>query len=932
MKEINDLLASLDAIIAFVDHYDSLNLQVPFGNIGEKVNAMSLLTDLVGKFYNEEEIVEWLSHYLIYILPVLEIAVKGVILSNLKLDISCNVDPWIPEVWRQQLSPSGDILGADKNPCMIPIATIDYKNIFRTNPTTEKGKEYYYKSKMEYLWQSPSNSLVKIQKPTFAEVYEELMAHRNTSSAMLYNETDTINSIGDIVSQYQLARADDMNSFLWFVMHHGIYTNVNSTQLQEKLPQNAVTIATAYQEITQAETDIDTDMEVYLSGDVITTQRPLNSTSAVTSTNYLLCYDGERMLNDKGNKISYYSKIIPCSNAANSYNWYVNRKNYGKLLADVDFERNYADEFPLCNISCRNADGHIDYNPTSDSYFQVRVLPRPMLHYRKAFWKLEENGIIAPIPFIKILFDETGVPNKKGFYTVRPKEKNGRVEKPLYYNGYGYYTLVDRNGNDSNYILQAAKSNYSVYHKPEIIKIVSWKENTKYTVFSSGSTQNGTYQGSNVLFTTDGIIFERYTNKTEGMLVIKSAKNTNGFQVLSGVTFDGNKITTAKEVKQNPLSYLTVDEDKGVERYTWKGKEVEAYKVWTYEQRKYLPDKWIITNGGKIYEDVEMQVVNEEDVIGKNDIDFINDCLYQCYKGLSIYEFNYDFVMGMHLFDAKTVAYRILRTLLEFRLGLPKVSMTETLYQMRISNIILEIMNSDAYEVKDCFFEFSNEKYASMLREAELRQSHKMPFFDNEKGYSANAQEVLDILNEYSDTATLSEREDVITRAFNKAVSVEIQNEVLPQDKLNISMNFILEALKLLGVAIFETLISPKMLLLFEINKRLMGEIGSKYPTLNELFAALASMITAIITEIMEMIIAELMAFLMKRIGQLLIKLASMLALEQLTYYRELLRKLIECLKFKFPLFGKRSPLDTQLDVVQYADIDEIETPKIDEC
>ena len=163
-------------------------------------------------------------------------------------------------------------------------------------------------------------------------------------------------------------------------------------------------------------------------------------------------------------------------------------------------------------------------------------------------------------------------------------------------------------------------------------------------------------------------------------------------------------------------------------------------------------------------------------------------------------------------------------------------------------------------------------------------------------------------------------------------MTATITNEILPEDKLNLGKNFILEAIKVLAMVLFETLISPKMLLLFAINERLMGKTQKEYPTIEELFTSLASMITAIIKEIMEAIIAELMSFLMKRIGELLTKLASMLSLEQLTFYKELLIKLIKACSFSFPLFGHRQNLDTRLDIVQYADIDTIEQPIVDKC
>ena len=111
-----------------------------------------------------------------------------------------------------------------------------------------------------------------------------------------------------------------------------------------------------------------------------------------------------------------------------------------------------------------------------------------------------------------------------------------------------------------------------------------------------------------------------------------------------------------------------------------------------------------------------------------------------------------------------------------------------------------------------------------------------------------------------------------------------------------------------------------------------MGRETEKFPSLKTLLTELSAMITAIIATIMENIITELLTLLWSKLTPLLDKLKTIITLEQITFYRELMKRLISACSFSFPLFGHRNNLDTQLDVVNYADIDEIETPQIDEC
>ena len=156
LREVQELLGYIDAIMATIQMYPTLNLEIPFnlGNMGGSINVMSLLMMLLQKFCTMDEIIDFLVNMLTDVLPVLELAVKGVILSNLKLSTSCNVDPYIPPEWRQQwiggeLDPQIN-MGLNDDPTLIPVNQIDMWGIFRIDPTSELGQKYYAKSSIQY--------------------------------------------------------------------------------------------------------------------------------------------------------------------------------------------------------------------------------------------------------------------------------------------------------------------------------------------------------------------------------------------------------------------------------------------------------------------------------------------------------------------------------------------------------------------------------------------------------------------------------------------------------------------------------------------------------------------------------------------------------------------------------------------------------------
>lgn len=797
-EEQQRLLSFLDAIMACLENYPNLKIEVPFIDTNIAINTMTLLMLLLKQFCSEEDIIKWLANFLVYSLPTLELAIKGVILSNLKVEISCTTDPWIPSDWRQSLYQeytSDNNTNSDSN---IPVSSIDYRNILQINPTTPYGSNFYFNSRIEYTHDNGYEDS-RIVGDSYSAVHESVSEHSKNESALTTNkmyDTSKITSTGDIPSIYQLARADDMNAFLWFVINNGVFFSVNRTDISKKpLSTNEVTASTKCADFQGSWATNETpDYETYYSGDIVSTK-----SGSATSSNYLICYNGDQVIND--NNVSYYSHLIPCSNRLNSFNWYVDRSNYADYNMGIfasKQERDFTKEFPLCNIKCRHQNGGL---PTNGS-LQIQVLPKPFLHYYTPSPTLSTSDIPYLIPFERILFDENGKISQKGHFTI----KAGRTD-----------------GNLINYFFEkgALKDENSVYY--------------------------------NLL--------------------------------------DNNNDATNFYLKCNrKLSKVSV---------------------------VYESDKEVITEGN---------------------IEFINTCLFQCYPGLTIYEFNFDYIMGMRLFDPKTIAYRIFNTLMEIRMHGPSLKPVETIETRTITKIIERLMFDDE-EVKDCFFSFSNDKYAQYLEEAEEKRSQQYPFESGAHSFSVDRQTILDAFEKFDASATLEEQVTVMEDLINEIKpDNDENNRILASGatsngtvSYNLSKEFILESVKILGLALLETVISPKMLLLFAVNKGIMGRTNmEKYPDIQTLIASLSTLITTMISEIMEAIIKELLSLVMKYLKPILEKYSIMIVTEQLAFYRELIKKIIDACSFSF---GNRTGLlDTSLDLVQYADIIETEQPEIDNC
>jgi hypothetical protein len=106
--QVKSVLAQIDAIMTMLERH-KLSLDV-FDDLSSSISPLSFLLDLLrhlGLTY--DEIVEWLAQYIVTVTPLLEIALKGVLLSKLKSNIDCNSDPRIPKYLREEIGGMNDM-------------------------------------------------------------------------------------------------------------------------------------------------------------------------------------------------------------------------------------------------------------------------------------------------------------------------------------------------------------------------------------------------------------------------------------------------------------------------------------------------------------------------------------------------------------------------------------------------------------------------------------------------------------------------------------------------------------------------------------------------------------------------------------------------------------------------------------------------------
>jgi hypothetical protein len=290
--------------------------------------------------------------------------------------------------------------------------------------------------------------------------------------------------------------------------------------------------------------------------------------------------------------------------------------------------------------------------------------------------------------------------------------------------------------------------------------------------------------------------------------------------------------------------------------------------------------------------------------------------------------------MGMKLFDPKILASTVLQTLVNTRVGISlTLGMKNEEATASINEVIKSILESDDGEVNDCFFSFDNSKYDALLEQTRIKRARRQQFgrVTQEAGVFDSVNE---ILKEYDTATELHEKKEILTRAIDQA-AVTVSEGSDEKDRYNVEYAFVFDLIQNLMIAIMNAVLTPKILMLLEVNQRLMGGTWEKF-TVEDLIKAMSGVINAMVKELRDLLIQELLKLLMKQLQPIIELLGSILIRERLEDYAEVLENIIKNCPVVWFRLGNQN-LETTLDTVDYADIDRSTTragdqPKINNC
>lgn len=127
----SESLALIDAVMSILDKYPELSDGNTYLSVNTSTNPFEYLMDCFKGTIGYDALINIISTFISTGLPALEVAVKGVLLTNIKNLLTCSLNPFITdEILREGV--------------VFDLSQIDITDKLRFSPLSTKGKYYYF--------------------------------------------------------------------------------------------------------------------------------------------------------------------------------------------------------------------------------------------------------------------------------------------------------------------------------------------------------------------------------------------------------------------------------------------------------------------------------------------------------------------------------------------------------------------------------------------------------------------------------------------------------------------------------------------------------------------------------------------------------------------------------------------------------------------
>lgn len=295
----------------------------------------------------------------------------------------------------------------------------------------------------------------------------------------------------------------------------------------------------------------------------------------------------------------------------------------------------------------------------------------------------------------------------------------------------------------------------------------------------------------------------------------------------------------------------------------------------------------------------------------------------------TIFEFNYDFIFGLKLFNSKTLVANIINAMLGLSTEIHlDYSVEKQIIRNKVKIIIQNLIKEDGTETEAlCATSFSNKDYDDMLTKSNSY------IYNNVNTYNDNAQlnatDIENIINKIQKLEKSSSVSESLMDLLNTTTEIfKNKEDKSYSTNFGFDLSFIYVFIEELMVELVLQILSPKVMFLYYINTYIMGSVTNitewkeafSINSLDEFFAKFSNLIISSCKQIIDILVKQLLNFLLEKISPMLKILTMELLLETIRDYKDLIIQLITVCGIGIPL-SLQNTENLVIDDVRYADI-----------
>jgi hypothetical protein len=241
------------------------------------------------------------------------------------------------------------------------------------------------------------------------------------------------------------------------------------------------------------------------------------------------------------------------------------------------------------------------------------------------------------------------------------------------------------------------------------------------------------------------------------------------------------------------------------------------------------------------------------------------------YDTKKLTDLNNDFVDSLKLFNTESIVNKIM----DFIYGSISFSVSKSVKQLeseeKINRMVDKMVDLDSGDdICDSYFTFDNDEIAEIQRNADNRQKG-VSILNTENNIDASVPEdMLTTLNvDMATQVTTQGKKDALSSNLDAMAEQTTANETNQQNKVSIKLNFFQNIITNLTKSIVSVVLSPKVVLIFLINYKIIYGSGSSYEDSLDFIKKNKQLIKAIIKKVSESIVKQLLKIALSKIGEL---------------------------------------------------------------